>query len=128
MRRLLLRSVDPVHRFLKVGILGFEYVDELLRVSVNEWKPAALNLHHDPMSGKERVVLVQKVELDLCNFARDERHRVLVTISELAPEHVPCQHHLVVAHSNASRIRLRVGSIGRINIDELHHPVRVGSR
>src|ERR1019366_2369412 len=57
-RRILRRPVDHVRRLLEIRRGRHENVwNESLRIPVNDRKPGALHLHHDPMAAQEGVLL-----------------------------------------------------------------------
>ncbi len=86
------------------------------------------------MAGAERVERVGHHVLDARHRARLERLRLLVAVPELAPHHLAADELLISAHARrpapldravGGRRRPRVGV--RVDVDELHHPVRVGA-
>src|SRR5689334_13285168 len=62
--------VHALRRLLKIGFGCVVNVDELLRVAVHEWKPRALNLHHDAMALQEVVIYVRHFVTDLRRLIR----------------------------------------------------------
>jgi len=62
--------VHALRRLLKIGFGCVVNVDELLRVAVHEWKPRALNLHHDAMALQEVVINVGHFVIDLRRLIR----------------------------------------------------------
>src|SRR5262249_38643221 len=76
MRTHLRRMVEPVRGFLKIGFGGLVNVHELLRVTINQWEPTALNLNHDFVARLERVKNVVQSYLDFLRLAGRERFGV----------------------------------------------------
>ena len=66
--------VHALRRLLKIGFGCVVNVDELLRVAVHEWKPRALNLHHDAMALQEVVINVGHFVIDLRRLIRLHRY------------------------------------------------------
>ena len=87
-----------------------------------------LHLHHDPMAGAERVVDVLHGERYRRRLARRERLRLLEAVAELAAHHVAAHQLLIAAHAHAGRVRVRIGIIVGIDVDQLHDPVGIGAR
>src|SRR5580658_5105409 len=55
-RRIFLRTINTLCRFLVVGLLGFKDVGhERLRIAINDGEPGALYLDHDAMALFEDV-------------------------------------------------------------------------
>src|SRR5437763_111576 len=67
------RAIDALSCFVKVFGFGGGNIDEALWVAVHQWKPCALDLHHQAMIAAEGVKDVGNRELDFCDFARFER-------------------------------------------------------
>ena len=53
----------------EIPVAAFIDVAEGLWVAVNQREPSALNLNHQPVSGKERVGYVGQTEPHLCHLA-----------------------------------------------------------
>src|SRR5262249_26700074 len=56
-------SIDSLRRLYIVLLFGEEDIrNEGLRITVVQWKPARLDLHHDAMPGKENMVRCRQRE------------------------------------------------------------------
>src|SRR3977135_1339330 len=64
-------AIDLLRRRAVIGVLGFEDVGDVgLRVAVDQRKPTALDLHHDPMALLEAVIAAVQVDHVLLDLAR----------------------------------------------------------
>src|SRR4051794_15766775 len=80
------------------------------------------------MPGPESMEHVWHLERHLGRFAGREGLRVLEAVAKLSPERLSPYELLITAHPDASRVGGRIGKVGRINIDQLYHPIGIGSR
>ena len=75
--------INLVGCFDKVFGLGFEnVVHVLLRVAVNQRKPGALDVHHDPVPLLEGMADVLKWQINFRHLARHEWLRFFVAVAE----------------------------------------------
>jgi len=70
--------VHALRRLLKIGFGCVVNVDELLRVAVHEWKPRALNLHHDAMALQEDMVMIAQRHVPFRRLVESERLRLFI--------------------------------------------------
>jgi hypothetical protein len=61
--------------FLEIILRRMKDIDESLGISVDQRKPGALDLNHDPVPLLEGVKYVLKLERDLSDFVGHEGHR-----------------------------------------------------
>ena len=78
--------------FLKVAFTAGGDIYKFLRVEVHEWKPARLNLHHNPMSFPECVGSLVNIKFYFTYLPRHEGLGFLKTVSKLATEHFRAHH------------------------------------
>ena len=89
-----------MNRFLKILYLRMIDIHKLLGISVDHWKPGALNLHHDPVSLSETVALASKVKLDLGHLVRNQRLRMFKAVSVFTSKDFTGKKHLEIPHSD----------------------------
>jgi len=77
-----------VSGFSKGIFVTFIYIGKGLRISVEQWKPATLDLDHQTVSFLKAMVYVWKIELDPGDFLRQKGFRVFKTIAVLSPEDI----------------------------------------
>ena len=80
------------------------------------------------MSLLKGVMLVQETELDPDNLTGNEGLGVGIAVTKLAANHITGQEHLKSPHAHLVGIGLVVRGVIGIHIDQLDHPIRVGSR
>jgi len=114
-------------RFLEVFFLGVENITELLGIAVDDRKPGALDVNHNPMSFLEAVAFIAEVKFDFSHQVGHERFWLFEAVSVLAADNFACQKHLEVSHSHIAGIELVVGSISGVDIDQLYDPVCICS-
>ncbi len=101
-------------------ILGRRFediIDVLLRVAVDQRKPAALHVDHDAMPFLERVTNVLKRKIDLGNFAGHERFRFFITVSKPAANDFAANHLLESGKVQTGLRTFNKGMIVRVNVD-----------
>src|ERR1700722_1390746 len=92
---------------------------ESLRISIIEWKPAGLNLHHYPVPRQKYVIHRRQDELVRQRRIGSDRLRRLETLPISAPKNI---------HGNVQLIATHLGPAGHfiwIYIEQFHHPVAV---
>src|SRR5436309_14094325 len=89
-----------------------------LRITIDQRKPGALDLHHGAMTAAESVEDVGHGELNLRDLPRFEWFGLLKAVAELSAKNVAAHKLLVSAHPDVGRVGIRVGEIAGINIDE----------
>src|SRR5579863_5736950 len=118
--RKFLRSVDPLCRFLIIGILSLENVGkEFLRVAVVDRKPGALYLDHDAVSFFENVILRVQIDGVGLDFVRSDGFGLFKRFAETAAEDFVGDHQFVAGKLPVAGILLR------IDIDKFDHPIAV---
>src|SRR3954452_15309257 len=95
--------------------------DEGLRIAVIEWEPARLHLHHNAVPGQKDVISGWQVEPVQQRLARSNRLRGLEALAIPTTKDIRRYHPLITAH-----LRLPGDFVG-VDVDELDHPVGVGS-
>ena len=90
--------IDLDLRLLKIVSLGLVDVYKLLRVSVHQWKPTTLYLHHYPVSFFERVGNIGQIKLHFFYLIRCEGLRLLKTLAEASAHDFATHQHLVATH------------------------------
>ena len=119
--------VHPLGRLDEVLLRRVEDVGHVaLRVPVDEGKPGALDLHHDPVALLEGVEHVLQRQSHRRRLAGHERFRVLVAVPEPPADHLAPHHHLVTAELHPLRRVLVVRLVVRVDVDELDDPVGGG--
>src|SRR5450432_3408272 len=121
--RLAAAPEDTLDCLLKIARLGLRDVDERLRIAVGQWEPTALDLHHDPMSGTERMAYIRHDEIDRVGLARRKRFGLRKAPAILAAEGLPAHQLLVSAHMNVRRIWIGIRIVTRVYVDQFHHKV-----
>src|SRR6266852_8581890 len=87
-RRILLRAVDSLRGFLKVGLLGFENIgNKFLRVAVDDREPSALDLHHNAVSLLENVVRGVQINGEKRDCIRRDGFGFFERVAKAAAEH-----------------------------------------
>ncbi len=116
------RVVDALRRLpVVLGLRPEDARHEGLRIAVVEREPARLDLHHDPVPRQEHVVRRRQREAVDERLVGRERLGLLEALAVAAAEDVHRDRELVAAH-----LRLP-GHLGRLDVDQLHHPVGVGA-
>ena len=83
-----IRAVDALRRLLKVRLLCVVDVDKVLWVTIHQWEPGTLDLHHDAVACAESMVGVRQRKVHASGLVWCERFGFLEIISELATDHV----------------------------------------
>src|SRR3954471_11547661 len=89
-------------------------VYELLRVSIYQWKPRALYLHHRTMTAAEHMENIRDGEFDLRDFARLEWFGFLEAVAKSSAKNIAAHKLLIATHRNVSGIWIRVGKVARV--------------
>jgi hypothetical protein len=133
-------EINPLCRLHEIRRQRFRYLHKLLRITIGQREPAALNLHHDPVALAEGVGDIGQIENDAIGFSGFERNRFFKTLPELAAERLAPNQSLIRAHGyqglrrsagRSTRCPSRivvVGKIAGIDIDQLDIKIGVGSR
>ncbi len=117
--------MEALRGLLEIFRLGGGYVHEGLRVAVHEGEPGALHVDHHAMTAAKGVAEVGNLELDLRQFSGRERLGFLEAVAELAAKHIAAHELLIAAHRDVGWVRLWVGEVAGVNINELDDPIRV---
>ena len=119
--------VNPDSCFLKIILITFVNINKFLRISVDQWEPAALYLYHKLMTFLEFVCYIRDTETNFCYFTRDKWFRILKAVPVLASHHFPSDEHLVATQRylniGISRWDYLVGE----NINDLNNKIGIGS-
>src|SRR5207249_6537904 len=111
-------SIDPLSRFDVVPRFGEEGVrNEGLRVAIIERKPARLDLHHDPVPGKEHVIRRRQDELVRQRLVGRNRLWCLEAFSITSAEDIHGDAYLISAHVRLAR------NVVRVDVNELDYPI-----
>lgn len=86
-------------------------INERLRISINQREPGALHLNHHAMSSAKGMTNILQRELEVRDFTRLERGRLLEALPKLAAQDVTSHELLVASHREMGRIRIRVRMI-----------------
>ena len=109
--------VDALGGFLEVGWFRGVDVKELLRVTVDEREPGALDLHHDAVVAPECMVNVGHDIFDFRDLVWDERCRGGEAVTEFPAHHFAANELLIAGHDDVSGIGIWIGGVGGIDID-----------
>src|SRR6185437_2932188 len=104
------RMKHALRRALEVRGLSCVDVLKLLRIPINEGEPAALHADEDAISFLEGVIDVVHGEIYARRLVWPHGYGVAETVAEFSPHHI-APHELLIA--------------ARMNIDQLHNPVRI---
>ena len=118
-------NVHPLSCLFKIHSLGGRNIKKHLRVAVGQGKPGTLDLHHNPVSRTKDVANIRHCEGDLRLLAGDERLGFVEAIPEFAAKWLAANHLLVTAHAHLGRIRIGIGIVVGINVDQLDHEIRI---
>jgi uncharacterized membrane protein len=72
MRAVRSTTIHALHRLLEIRWTGIRNIQELLRIPIDQREPRALDLHHDAVTGAERVQHIRHPKLNLLRLARRE--------------------------------------------------------
>src|SRR5690349_13387536 len=89
-----------LRRLLVLLRLGAVNIAKCLRIAVHQRKPAALELHHDPVSAAESVADVRHGPFHARDFVWLERFRAIIPISVLAAHRFSSNQLLIMAELN----------------------------
>ena len=100
--------------FLKRVLIAVVDIGKGLRVSVEQGKPSALDLHHKAVSLFEAMVDIWQREADLCHFARHKGLGDFKAFPVFAAKNIPPDQHLIASDFNFPSIQSSV--IGRSSV------------
>ena len=128
-----LRSILPAMKHLlrslhEVGRLRHRNIFKLLRIQINQRKPSALYLQHDPMARPERMANIRHDKFNLGRLVGDKRLRLSSIAAILSAKRLASNHLLIPAHLHFRGVRVGIRIIVRININQLYDEVGVGPR
>src|SRR5262249_33896998 len=79
-------AVKPLGCLLKIRGFRRRNVEEPLGIAIDDRKPRALDLDHDPVAGAEGMKYIGHGELDFCRSPGLERLGTQQTVAEFAAE------------------------------------------
>src|SRR5262245_47977804 len=94
------RAIDSLGGLLKIGRSRLGNLHELLRVAINNRKPAALYLHHDTVPPAKGVIDVGRLEVEGRYLPRHEGFGSLKAVAEFAAERFAAYQLLIAAHAH----------------------------
>ena len=89
------RPVNALHSLLKSIFPALVDIGKSLRIHVEERKPAALNLNHDPVAFLETVVHMRQSEAYPGDLTWLKGLRFFIAVPVFTPEDIPAHQHLV---------------------------------
>lgn len=96
-------------------------VNKRLRVSIVQWKPARLDLHHEAMSRLKHMIRRRKGKAIWKRFVRRNRPWYLQTFTITSAKDVGGNHELVATH-----LRIASDFVG-VDINEFYYPVAIST-
>ena len=121
------RAVQPLIRFFEIARFGAVDIHELLRIPVDQRKPAALNLNHNAMPFPEGMEDIRHPVFNLCDFSGDKGLRIRKAVSEFPAKQFSSYQLLETAHPNTLRIGFNIGYVVRIHIDQFYNEIGIGA-
>ncbi|MNY45982.1 hypothetical protein D3C86_1811220 [compost metagenome] len=119
--------VDRDPGFLKIGFRCFENVYKLLRITVHEREPAALDLDHHAMTFFESMRYLIQFHGHFFNFVFHKWLRFRKAVPELAAQYLGTYHLLVTVHLYwfLTVFNSRYRRSGRPDVDYFHDKIRI---
>lgn len=105
-RGLVPRMIYSLSSLLEIRFFGIVDIDELLRIAIDQRKPAALYLNHEPVPFPERMEYVGHPIFDLCDLPWDERFGTCEAVAEFSSEQLSTNQLLKSAHPSTSRAEI----------------------
>jgi hypothetical protein len=120
--------IEAVRGRLKIRLVRLKDVGHvLLGVAVDERKPRALYLHHEPVAGTERVQQVLQRNGHGRDLTRYKGPGLTETLTETAAHDFGAHQLLVAAQVHARRRARVVWRVVGLHVDDFHDPVGVGA-
>src|SRR5688500_4608644 len=111
------RPIHALSGFAEVFRLGQEDVgNELLGVAIDERKPGALHVHHQPMPLLKPMQHIEKLDANLSGLPRLKRLGLFIALAKSSSKHLASDHHLIGWQ------RRRLGGVWKY-VDQLHDEV-----
>src|ERR1700730_12693459 len=116
------RVINPLRCLSIISGLGPKDVwHKGLRITIVEREPTRLDLHHDPVARQEHMIRCRQSPTIEERFISGDGFGCLETLAITAPKNVHRDRQLVASH-----VRL-TGNFIRIEIDQFHYPIGIGS-
>ena len=102
-------------------------VDEFLGIAVDEGKPGALDVHHDPVPLPEAVIFIPEIIGDAGDLSGNKELWMLKAVPIFSPEHIRSHQHLKISGRIIRLIRNDLRGILRKYIDDFNDPIRIAA-